>query len=138
MKLDIGCGRNKNQGFVGLDISPDSRADIIATVLKLPVKDEGVSEINCSHLVEHLYPEEAQKLFDEIYRVLQRGGKATIKIDRDWTKRRLLKKDPEHKYRYSEKEIKSMVQKFRSKKVKRRIYLFDYRLRTKIFVQLVK
>lgn len=138
MKLDIGCGRNKTQDFIGLDISPDSRADIIATALKLPVKDEGVSEINCSHLVEHLYPEEAQQLFDEIYRVLQRGGKATIKIDRDWTKSRLLKKDPEHKYRYSEDKIRGMVQKFRFRRVRRRIYLFDYRLRTKIFVELIK
>ena len=138
MKLDIGCGRNKTQGFIGLDISRDSSADIIATVLKLPIKEATASEINCSHLVEHLYPEEAQQFFDEIYRVLQRSGKATIKIDRDWTKSRLLAKDPEHKYRYSENEIKSMVQKFSFKKVKRRIYLFDYRLRTKIFVELMK
>jgi len=138
MKLDIGCGRNKNHGFIGLDISQNSSADIIATALKLPIKDEGVSEINCSHLVEHLYPEEAQQLVNEIFRVLERGGYANLKIDRDWTRNRLLKKDSEHKYRYSENEIKSMVQKFRSKKVKRRIYLFDYRLRTKIFVELMK
>lgn len=138
MKLDIGCGRNKNQDFIGLDISRDSNADIIATALKLPIKEATASEINCSHLVEHLYPEEAQQLFNEIFRVLERGGKAAIKIDRDWSKNRLLKKDPEHKYRYSENEIESMVQKFSLKKVKQRIYLFDSRLRTKIFVELVK
>ena len=138
MKLDIGCGKNKKPGFIGLDISQDSNADIIATALQLPIKGETASEINCSHLAEHLYPNEAQQLFNEIYRVLRPGGRAELKIDRDWSKYRLLKKDHEHKYRYNGNEINSMVRKFSFKKVKRRIYFVDYRLRTKIFVELRK
>lgn len=139
MKLDVGCGKNKKEGFIGLDISRDSNADIITAASNLPVKDFRIDEINCSHLLEHLYPNEARQLFDEIYRVLRGGGKVNLKIDRDWTKRRLLKKDTEHKYRYSEKEIKEMVSSFSEKKVKRRIYRFDrYKLRNKIFVELRK
>ena len=138
MKLDIGCGRNKKRGFIGLDISQDSNADIIASALKLPFKDAAASEIICSHLVEHLYPDEAQQLFDEIFRVLKQGGRARLKIDRDWSRGRLLSKDPEHKYRYNANEIKDMVQKFAFKMVKRRIYLLEWKLRTKIFVELVR
>ena len=136
MKLDIGCGRNKKQGFIGLDISRDSNADIIATALRLPFRVATASEIICSHLVEHLHPEEAQQLFDEIFRVLKQGGRARLKIDRDWSRGRLLKKDPEHKHRYSANEIRDMVQRFTFKTVKQRIYLLEWKLRTKIFVEL--
>ena len=136
--LDIGCGRNKKQGFIGLDISRDSNADIIAIASSLPLKGEMVSEINCSHLGEHLCPDEAQQFFDEIFRVLKPGGVARLKIDRDWSKSMLLKKDPGHKYRYSVNEIKNMVQKFSFKKVKQKIYLFDFKLRNKIIVELRK
>ena len=120
MKLDIGCGKNKREGYVGIDVAKDSDADIIASALSIPIKDAVVDEINCSHLMEHLYPEEAQKFFDEIFRVLKEGGEASLKVDRDWTRQRLLSKDPEHKYRYNKREIESMVTNFKARKVKKR------------------
>jgi len=138
MKLDIGCGRNKRKGYIGVDISKDSDADIIASALSIPIKDATVDEVNCSHLLEHLYPEEAQKFFDEIFRVLKEGGKANLKVDRDWTKGRLFRKDPTHKYRYKKREIESMLTNFKVKRVKNEIYLFGLRLRNKIFVELTK
>jgi predicted SAM-dependent methyltransferase len=138
MKLDIGCGKNKREGYVGIDVAKDSDADIIASALSIPVKDAVVDEVNCSHLMEHLYPEEAQKFFDEIFRVLKEGGEASLKVDRDWTRQRLLSKDPAHKYRYNKREIESMVTNFRAKKVKNEIYRFGRRIRNKIFVELRK
>ncbi len=106
MNLDIGCGRNKKEGFIGIDIDPDRDADIISTALHLPIKDSIVDKINCSHFLEHLYPEEAQKLFDEIFRILRGGGKAALKVDRDWRKWLLLQNNPTQKHRYSVKELK--------------------------------
>ena len=138
MKLDIGCGENKKKGFIGIDISKNSNADIIASAMNFPIKDSTIEEINCSHLVEHLCPQEAQKLFDEIFRVLKEGGRANLKIDREWTKDRLLSKDPTHKYRFNMREIENMVTNFRVKKVKRKIYRFGYKLRNKIFVEVVE
>ena len=138
VKLDIGCGRNKERDFIGLDISQDSHADIIASALKLPLKQDTASVVHCSHLVEHFSPEDVPQFFNEVFRVLITGGRAMIKVDRDWSRGRLLKKDPEHKHRYSVDEIKSMVHKFSAKEVKRKIYFFGLRLRTKIFVELVK
>lgn len=138
MKLDIGCGKNKREGYIGIDITKNSDADIIASALSIPVKDSVVDEINCSHLLEHLYPEEAQKFFDEILRVLKEGGEASLKVDRDWTKQRLFRKDPAHKYRYKKREIESMVTNFKARNVKNEIYRFGRRIRNKIFVELVK
>jgi len=139
IKLDIGCGKNKKRGYIGIDIDPKSDADIISSALNLPFDNESVDEIYSSHLVEHLLPEEAKKFFNEIYRVLRKGGKAFLKIDRDWSERRLFKKDYTHKYRYSVKEIKKLVEKFRVAKVKNKIYFFNfYTPRNKIFVWLKK
>jgi len=139
IKLDIGCGKNKKEGFIGLDIDPNSKADIIASALDLPLRDNSVDEIQSSHLVEHFLPKEAQIFFDEIYRVLKKGKTANIKIDKDWTKKRLFKKDKTHKYRYKEKEIKKMLNKFSYKQVKDKIYFFRlYQPRRKIFVKLIK
>ena len=139
IELDIGCGKNKKPGFIGIDIDPSSGADIIASALDLPFDDSSVDEIYCSHLVEHFYPEEARKFFNEIYRVLKKGNKAFLKIDRDWSRSRLFKKDLTHKHRYSEQEIKQMVSKFSKTEVKNRIYFLNfYTLRNKIFVHLEK
>ena len=131
MKLDIGCGKNKKKGFIGIDISKNSNAEIIASAMNLPIKDSTIEEINCSHLVEHLCPQEAQKLFDEIFRVIK-GGKANLKIDREWTQNRLLSKDPTHKCRFNMREIENMVTNFRVKEVKRKIYRFGYEFRNNI------
>jgi len=140
VKLDIGCGKNKREGFIGIDIDPNSDADIIVSALSLPFDDDSVDEIHSSHLVEHFSPKEAEKFFAEIYRVLKKGSRAFLKIDTDWTKKRLLQKDPTHKHRYSVREIKKMLRQFNfsQSKVKRKIYLINFHLRNKIFVELVK
>lgn len=140
IKLDLGCGNNKKPGFIGIDIDKNSDADIIASALDIPLADNSVDQIHSSNLVEHFYPEETQKFFSEIYRILKKDGQANLKIDIDWTKKRLLQKDKTHKYRYSVREIKKMLRQFdfNQSKVKRKIYLSGGHLRTKIFVQLVK
>ena len=138
VEVDIACGKEKKKGCIGIDISKNSSADIIATALHIPFKDCSVDKINCSHFVEHLFPDEAQMFFDEIFRVLKDGKKANLKVDRDWTKKRLFRKDNTHKHRYKASEIEGMVKGFQSRKVEGKIYRFGYHLRTKIFIELVK
>lgn len=139
IKLDIGCGKNKKEGYIGIDIDPNSGADIIVSALNLPFENDSVDEIQSSHLVEHFSPQEVQQFFSEIYRVLKQGGKAEIKIDKDWTKKRLLAKDLTHKHRYTAKEIVALVKDFSYKRVKDKIYFFRLnKPRRKIFVKLIK
>ncbi len=138
LKIDIGCGKNKKEGYVGVDIDPESKADIIASALNLPFENDSVDEVFSRHLIEHFSPDEAEKFFNEIYRVLKIGGKADLKIDCDWSKGRLLKKDPTHKYRYSAKEIKNLVKKFSQFKVKKIFYFANRTIRNKISVHLIK
>lgn len=139
IKIDIGCGSNKRDGFIGVDIDKKTNPDIVASALNLPFSDNSVDEVFSAHLIEHFDPQEARRFFDEIYRVLKKGGKADIKVDKDWSKRRLMAKDPTHKYRYKEKELLDMAGKFSQREVKDKIYFFRfYQPRRKIFINLVK
>jgi SAM-dependent methyltransferase len=56
--LDIGCGANKQNGFVGIDVRDLPEVDIVWDVLKFPwpLGNESVVQAMCSHLVEHIPP----------------------------------------------------------------------------------
>ncbi|MFQ5977124.1 MAG: methyltransferase domain-containing protein [Candidatus Heimdallarchaeota archaeon] len=111
MKINLGSGNKKIEGFLGVDTSLQSAVDILASATALPFKSSSISEVISRHLVEHLSPSEAESVFRETSRVLYPGKKFQFKIDRDWTKKRLLRKDPTHKHRYSLREIQSLVER---------------------------
>lgn len=56
IKVDLGCGRQKRDGFVGVDINPESDADVICDlgIAPYPFHDDSMSELNSDHSVEHL------------------------------------------------------------------------------------
>lgn len=59
IRLDIGCGANKQEGgFVGMDYRALPGVDIVWNVLKFPwpLPDESVIMAISSHLVEHIPP----------------------------------------------------------------------------------
>lgn len=82
VKLDIGCGSNKKEGFVGVDRIAFDGVDLVHNVGQgaLPYEDTTVDEIHASHFVEHLPVEERIFFFNDIYRVLKPGAKATIVV----------------------------------------------------------
>jgi len=73
LRIDIGAGKNKKEGFIGVDIIPFEGVDIVmnAGKDKWPFKDGTVDEIHASHFVEHLEPEERIHFANEVYRVLK-------------------------------------------------------------------
>ena len=108
IKLDLGCGKNKNPGFLGVDRRNFDGVDVVCKDLtkstwifdsnvsgvctqvggvdspvegwKLP--DSSVTEVHCSHFLEHLNHNQEKpervRFMNELYRVLIPGGKATI------------------------------------------------------------
>lgn len=79
MKLDLGCGRNKKEGFIGVDSLSFPEVDIVHDLTKTwPWENDSIEEVHCSHTVEHLTAEERIFFVNELYRVLKVGGKATI------------------------------------------------------------
>lgn len=58
IKLDVGCGANKHQGFIGMDYREMPGVDIVHNLeqFPFPLPDESVTLAVSSHVVEHLNP----------------------------------------------------------------------------------
>lgn len=89
IKLDLGCGPNKREGFIGVDSRPfDGKVDQVVDLTARwnatgnfkpwPWADGSVTEAHASHFVEHLEPDERIHFVNELYRILIDGGKATL------------------------------------------------------------
>ncbi len=76
IKLNIGCGKHKKDGYINIDISPKYKPDIVANATHLPFKSNSVDEIYTSHMVEHV--PNFEKAMREMHRVLKQGGKLII------------------------------------------------------------
>lgn len=118
LRLDIACGNNKKEGFIGLDFAFDTQADWWCDLNKYPwhymkiidklrkerktdgmvikIEDDSVYEIHCSHFIEHV--DDLKRFMEEIYRVLIPGGRITfyapyyssIRAMQDYTHKRFI------------------------------------------------
>jgi ubiquinone/menaquinone biosynthesis C-methylase UbiE len=71
MKLEIGSGKKKQNGFIGVDIIDYPTVDHILDLNKdvLPFQDNSVDEVFSAHCLEHLTPSGFLFCLDEMYRV---------------------------------------------------------------------
>lgn len=99
VKLDIGCGPNKREGYLGIDqYGFDGKVDLILDVTKEPLPfDAGeVEAVHMSHTLEHFNAEQRCHVLNEIYRVLAPTGEVTI-ICPIWSSSRAYG-DPTHQW----------------------------------------
>lgn len=89
MKLDVGCGRHKDLGWVGMDIQALPGVDVVhdLNVRPWPLESESVDEAKAWHIVEHIPPvcvtEKGTRrpfieFMDELWRVMRLGGRVDI------------------------------------------------------------
>lgn len=78
MKLNIGCGYNRLDGWLNLDSSPDSAADRLMPAHDLAFPPASVSGIKAQQLVEHLGFFRTKFFLSECWRVLVPGGALTL------------------------------------------------------------
>lgn len=105
LKVDLGAGTRKREGFLGCDSHAFPGVDVVMDLTKpWPWPDNSVEEAHCSHTLEHLTNHqdkwERVHFFNELYRVLIPGGKCTIIIPH-WASARYYG-DPTHKEPFSE------------------------------------
>lgn len=79
MKLHLGCGNDKREGYVNLDSSPMVKPDKVWNLEKtpLPFKNNSVDEIMANHVFEHIinFPQ----LMHDIWRISKNGALIKIK-----------------------------------------------------------
>lgn len=84
ISLDIGCGGNKQPGFVGLDIRPLPGVDIVHDMEQIPypIPDEICNVILASHVVEHINPARFGfvNVMNEWHRLLKPHGRLLISL----------------------------------------------------------
>lgn len=79
MKLNIGAGKTKRTGFLSIDaFNPD--ADITAPSWDTGIAVNTVSEIFCSHMLEHLQDTELDTTLIHWKKILQENGKITALV----------------------------------------------------------
>ena len=77
MKLHLGCGRKRWEGWTNCDIR-GSEHD--CDIRELPFADESADDIAAIHVLEHFYIHEVPGVLAEWRRVLRVGGKLTLEL----------------------------------------------------------
>lgn len=114
--LDVGCGTNKEQGWIGMDSVDAPGVDVVHSMVKFPwpFEDNSIWHIRCVHVMEHVpmtcmcCEDQVDPLFrilDEFWRILEPGGKVrivsphasnTLRAWRDPTHRRAITEETFH------------------------------------------
>jgi len=78
-KIDLGCGRYKIEGTLGVDLIEHESVDIVHDLNKFPYpfEENEVDEVHCYHVLEHV--DDFIGMMHEIYRVCGNGAKVYIR-----------------------------------------------------------
>lgn len=80
MKLNVGCGGRKIEGYTGVDAVERPAAQIVAQAHAIPLESGSVDEIMAIHLLEHVHVWEAPILLKEWHRLLKPGGELILEL----------------------------------------------------------
>lgn len=81
LKLDLGCGTRKKEGFIGVDRRKFDGVDVVADLNdRWPWPNDCVAEIEMSHCLEHFTGVQRVHIVNEMYRVMQKGATAHIAV----------------------------------------------------------
>ena len=91
MKLNLGCGMNKKDGYVNIDLfgNPDMKFDLEKP---WPIDDDSVDEIRAIHVLEHLH--NLVHVMKEMYRVSKNRTNIYIAVPCPFTEEFIS--DPTH------------------------------------------
>lgn len=108
MQIDLGCGKNKMKDCVGIDMDPQSHADIVVDFEKrpIPLADNSADKVFSKQVFEHL--EDPIRVLKELHRITKPGGEIFIEVPHYSSH---IAHGLGHKQHYSYKEL---VQVFRN------------------------
>lgn len=78
--LDLGCGENKQRGFLGIDKRSLPGVDLVwnLEVFPYPLPDNCCLSIIGSHIVEHIKPWLMIDFMNELWRIMKPGGQLAL------------------------------------------------------------
>lgn len=95
LRLDLGCGGNKREGFLGVDVEARPGVDVVHDLTtRWPWEDGSVEEVVSSHFLEHIPGPLRLPMMDELWRVLKPGARALFVVPY-WASKRAVQ-DPTH------------------------------------------
>ena len=76
MKINLGCGHAKNEGYVNVDCNPEVKPDLVFNFCgkELPWETGSCEEVTILHTIEHIPRLHHPSLIGEINRILEIGG----------------------------------------------------------------
>ncbi len=97
--LDVGCGRNKTRGSIGIDYCDNSDADVKhdLNIFPYPFHDNEFDVVTINNVIEHL--DDIVKVMEEVHRIGKNGAEVVIETPHysslySW-------QDPTHKHHLS-------------------------------------
>jgi len=79
VKIDLGCGTSKPEGYTGIDKQQTNGVDIVHDLEQgIPLDDESCDEVRAIHFLEHVADKE--KIMSEAHRVLKAGGRFVFEV----------------------------------------------------------
>lgn len=118
LALDIGCGKKQwdkwfQCTYVGIDVSKDSKADLLSAAYSLPFKDSAFSFVAMFSVLEYI--ENDEKVLSEIHRVLKPRGKLLLISQNERATKANIRNDPSkarlHKHIYTLRSIDKKLRK---------------------------
>jgi SAM-dependent methyltransferase len=106
--LDVGCGSKKHPGAVGIDLSPQTDADIVHDLdaLPWPLDDDSFDEILLQDVIEHL--RDPYGVFAELHRIGRPG--ARVRLRTPHFSSALAYSDPTHVHYFSAAAIRALAE----------------------------
>ena len=84
MKLNLGCGFNKQPGFLNVDVAPECHPDQVVDLEQFPwpFEDNCASVVLLAHVLEHLgqSPAVYLRIIKELYRICAPGATVHIRV----------------------------------------------------------
>ena len=79
LKLNLGCGNHKVEGFVNIDYNTTSATDLVINLDKpgWGLEKDSVDEVRMIHFLEHIHNH--IPFFNELYEAMVDGGKVLIR-----------------------------------------------------------
>lgn len=80
LRLNVGCGQHKRQGYINIDIQEGCNPDVVADVLTMDYEIESVDEIYASNILEHNSLDRIENIFNNFWKWLKYGGALFISV----------------------------------------------------------